>query len=288
VTKPRYRPIQEDFTILPGQTLTRNWRLELQSFAWDFVTTPPGATVELDGRELGATPLGGVPVVPGSHRLSFRLPGHRPYEITRNLLLPARTDRGTTTVKLPFDLPARTIQIDGKADDWDAMETPEYQSLGTWPDADPLPKTSGNLIGRFLVCQDAQYIYWYMEFSDGQALFKDNLSYELAFMQHPDMWTRIVSLKLANTGKRSGKDWQPMITTNYPHGEATLTRWTGSPGNGDCRFGGNFVEARFPRDVVLGVDKETEYWGMAARSWVEGTKLTATESGRLYQLAAFE
>lgn len=40
-------------------------------------SVPPGATIELDGQELGAAPLAGLEVAPGGHTLVARLAGHR-------------------------------------------------------------------------------------------------------------------------------------------------------------------------------------------------------------------
>jgi TonB family protein len=48
----------------------------------DFSSTPPGATVTVGGRRLGTTPLRGVALDPGRHRVEMSLDGHEPWSGT--------------------------------------------------------------------------------------------------------------------------------------------------------------------------------------------------------------
>jgi TonB family protein len=48
----------------------------------DIVSTPSGAQVSLDGRPAGATPLSGVRLKPGRHKVALALEGHEPWSGT--------------------------------------------------------------------------------------------------------------------------------------------------------------------------------------------------------------
>ncbi len=50
--------------------------------AADFVSTPPGAAVSIDGKPAGETPLRAVKLQPGKRRVEIRLDGHEPWAST--------------------------------------------------------------------------------------------------------------------------------------------------------------------------------------------------------------
>jgi TonB family protein len=48
----------------------------------DILSTPPGASVSLDGRPAGQTPLSGLKLKPGRHQVALALEGHEPWSGT--------------------------------------------------------------------------------------------------------------------------------------------------------------------------------------------------------------
>ena len=48
----------------------------------DIVSTPPGASVSVDGRPAGETPLSGLKLKPGRHQVALVLEGHEPWSGT--------------------------------------------------------------------------------------------------------------------------------------------------------------------------------------------------------------
>ncbi len=73
-----YTPTTEAFTIAEGQTLNFNYPLvELLEFI-NVTSTPAGATVLLDGTNIGVTPISSYGVSAGPHTLDISLTGYTP------------------------------------------------------------------------------------------------------------------------------------------------------------------------------------------------------------------
>ncbi|XXF77575.1 protein kinase [Myxococcaceae bacterium GXIMD 01537] len=67
--------VEEDVTVAPGETLTREVTLQVRK-AEVVISAPPGATVFIDGAEAGVAPLPGtVNVDHGRHVITARVPG---------------------------------------------------------------------------------------------------------------------------------------------------------------------------------------------------------------------
>jgi eukaryotic-like serine/threonine-protein kinase len=99
-------------------------------------TRPPGASVRLDGREVGETPLSIKDVLPGPHQVRLSLEGHSPAELAFEVL------EGSNPPPLRFvmpaliapaeiysDPPAATVTVDGK----EIGETPRKLDLSPGP-----------------------------------------------------------------------------------------------------------------------------------------------------------
>jgi serine/threonine-protein kinase len=99
-------------------------------------TRPPGASVWLDGREVGETPLSVKDVLPGPHQVRLSLEGHSPAELAFEVL------EGSNPPPLRFvmpaliapaeiysDPPAATVTVDGK----EIGETPQKLDLSPGP-----------------------------------------------------------------------------------------------------------------------------------------------------------
>jgi hypothetical protein len=62
------------------------------------------------------------------------------------------------------DLPVRTIKIDGKVDDWTALN-----SILTDPEGnDKMPKQPGTDVTALYMAKDKAYLYWRIDFADGK------------------------------------------------------------------------------------------------------------------------
>jgi TonB family protein len=82
-----YRPETRDVT-LSAESATLDLRVALARAAApppavtglaDFVSTPPGAAVSVDGRTVGRTPLADLPLNPGTRKVEMTLEGHLPW-----------------------------------------------------------------------------------------------------------------------------------------------------------------------------------------------------------------
>jgi TonB family protein len=82
-----YAPETRDLT-LSAESATLDLRVALARAAVpapastglaDFVSTPPGAAVSVDGRAVGRTPLADLPLHPGTRKIEMSLEGHQPW-----------------------------------------------------------------------------------------------------------------------------------------------------------------------------------------------------------------
>ncbi len=73
----------------------------------DFLSTPPGAAVMVDGASAGATPLVGRKLKPGAHRVQMTHDGYEPWEGTVNVVAgrPARVEAPLRAVPKPVATP---------------------------------------------------------------------------------------------------------------------------------------------------------------------------------------
>jgi hypothetical protein len=73
---------EERVTVVRGQTRKVDWTLEEQFGRLVVLTDPPEATVVLDGKEVGVSPLQLSKVAAGEHTLEARLKKHDPAKQT--------------------------------------------------------------------------------------------------------------------------------------------------------------------------------------------------------------
>jgi len=96
--KERYEPV-ETTVVIHGRTTTQSLSLELLP-AWavvSFSSSPPGATVSVDGQDLGTTPLS-AELLEGEHEVLIKLPAHKAW--TDTLAITARQDISVPEIKL--------------------------------------------------------------------------------------------------------------------------------------------------------------------------------------------
>ncbi len=111
VELPGYRRfVDEQISIPAGQTVRVRAQLVPTRSSLRVATTPPGATVSVDGEVLGVTPLEAVDLAPGNERaVTLTLPGYQPASATVDLaagevtaitreLRKARTPQGSVLI----------------------------------------------------------------------------------------------------------------------------------------------------------------------------------------------
>ena len=98
VRKDRFEEFSTDLSV-EGRSQEQALSVELLP-AWanlSFSTTPPGATVTIDGIEVGTTPLR-TEVLEGQHELIVKLPAHKAW--TSSVRVTARADQTLTPIEL--------------------------------------------------------------------------------------------------------------------------------------------------------------------------------------------
>jgi eukaryotic-like serine/threonine-protein kinase len=90
-------------------------------------TRPPGASVWLDGREVGETPLSVKDVLPGPHQVRLSLEGHSPAELAFQVL------EGSNPPPLRFVMPALIAPADVYSDPPGATVTVDGKEIGETP-----------------------------------------------------------------------------------------------------------------------------------------------------------
>ncbi|MBK8009973.1 MAG: serine/threonine protein kinase [Deltaproteobacteria bacterium] len=78
-----YMPFESSVHIAPGQAAVRSVALERSLANLDIVSSPSGATVSIDGKSRGRTPLTGLELTAlKTHRIVLRLENHEPWEVS--------------------------------------------------------------------------------------------------------------------------------------------------------------------------------------------------------------
>jgi serine/threonine-protein kinase len=90
-------------------------------------TRPPGASVWLDGREVGDTPLSIKDVLPGPHQVRLSLEGHSPAELAFEVL------EGSNPPPLRFVMPALVAPAEIYSDPSAATLTVDGKEIGVTP-----------------------------------------------------------------------------------------------------------------------------------------------------------
>jgi hypothetical protein len=85
VEREGYEPFEREVQVIPGRTFRLAARLEAEAPRLRIDSDIPGATVFLDRKPIGATPLEARGVAPGSHRLTVTAEGFEMYSETIEL-----------------------------------------------------------------------------------------------------------------------------------------------------------------------------------------------------------
>jgi hypothetical protein len=89
-------------TLLPLSAIPRNGSLSV-------ISDPAGATVLVDNRSIGGSPLTAEDIPAGSHEVTLRLPGYEDYSVS--VLIVAGTTRNVTAALVPA--PTRSVYTPG-------------------------------------------------------------------------------------------------------------------------------------------------------------------------------
>lgn len=79
VESPGYHALVQEILVRRGEHTVLNATLRPLA-RLQIVSTPTGAAVSLDGRDLGVTPASAIGLHEGAHRIAISMPGHRPVE----------------------------------------------------------------------------------------------------------------------------------------------------------------------------------------------------------------
>ncbi|MEZ5560786.1 MAG: PEGA domain-containing protein [Pseudomonadales bacterium] len=82
---PGYYPLQTEFEVGPGRNQTHQFTLTPLPGRVTFESTPPGATVTINGKVLGTTPTQPLDVEAGSKEVGFTLDRYQPLTLTAEI-----------------------------------------------------------------------------------------------------------------------------------------------------------------------------------------------------------
>lgn len=120
--KKGYRRLDQKLSVALGDELDLTLRLQkLPGYLSVRTTTPPTATVSIDGHAVGKTPLADVPVEPGRHEVKVSAPRYKP--AIRTIEIEGRETRDHLslalapawgTLDIATDPPGAEVKLDGK------------------------------------------------------------------------------------------------------------------------------------------------------------------------------
>jgi hypothetical protein len=250
VMEPNHRTISDTVSLKPGQTVKKNWgTMELVELPYTIRTDKPGATVSIDGKTVGTTPITKLPVLAGKHKVRIELAGQATIEGERDFWAYYPMDEYVLDQYFPFLIPIKTIKIDGNDDDWQDVVKPKTQ----FPSNDANQRATGTQVQDFRICQDKDYIYCYLGFADGRPKLSDRVAY-LVNIVPKNGTDRGLTLHLWNDKDSSA--WMPVIKK----ASGSDDYWKNGS-TADYRTGPNFMEMRFPRGTVMSALKpSTDYY----------------------------
>jgi len=130
---------------------------------------PEGTAVKLNGKELGRVPFEyGLDY--GDYDLELSKAGYE--TLVRRIRWEG--DSGVFPILLKSlrrEVPVRTIKVDGKTDDWAALDTILVDASGN----DLMPKQPGTDVVALYMARDDKYLYWRVDFADGKPQWQGSL-----------------------------------------------------------------------------------------------------------------
>jgi formylglycine-generating enzyme required for sulfatase activity len=114
-----YRPFEAPFTVGDERNQTFEFTLEKLPGKVTFASDPPGATVLVDGKEQGTTPIADVEVAAGEHNVAMQHPRYQP--ATTNVMVEGRGVPQSVSltltpnwapVRIVTDPPGATVSVD--------------------------------------------------------------------------------------------------------------------------------------------------------------------------------
>ncbi len=247
ITEANHDTLEQEIDLGPGEKAERRLAMTPATRTWEFYTQPLGAAVYIDGKEIGVTPLYGVKIVSGIHRLRMVLEGYKPVDRDYAFLVDS-IGRRTVSTDLqpdPYRVPKTTIKLDGKTDDWAGIP----QLAGST--RDPIAKYPATHPSAIYLAMDDRYVYWLMVFADGTPKPANDVNYAVQLYLKGTKWPQHIALKLAPKGT-SYKPHLPYGPLDKDQGTSWNDAWNDAGSAADYRIGTDCLEARFSRTALLG------------------------------------
>jgi hypothetical protein len=264
VRDPNRVRIDERIDLKPGEEIRRSYAMELAVHRWNFLSVPSGATLSIDGKTVGKTPLHDHPVQTGIHALKYELDGYATLSKNEKLeltgfMMPYSNEH------LSYKIPSAAIKLDGKREDWANVR---FVPMEGSRERDMIPDAAGSYLKRVYIAQDDKNVYWLMEFADGKPSRSTGVCYSVQFHTDPAKPDRHIALKLASWDNSGG--YKPEL----PYGPDAAGSWTDQWKNGgssfDYRVGPDFIEARFPKLFIFQTLKDVQPYRVIACTYLEG------------------
>jgi len=268
IEEPNSKTIVETLSLQPGETASRSYSMEPETFKWHLSTIPPGGIISIDGKEIGIAPLVDYPIIAGKHQVTVKLDKYEVLNETRNF------DGGVYStftyrfylVPAPYKIPTKTIRLKNR-EDWDGVEPVSMENFNF---RDTMPTIAGTAISRAFIAQDTKYVYWLMEFSDGKPSARSGVSYAAQFFVEPAKKDLHIAMKLGTDKKETG-----VFKPHLPYGPIANTHqdmWNDAGSVVDYVIGENYLVARFPRANLLKVMKDNTSYRLVFNLYTEGQK----------------
>jgi hypothetical protein len=175
----RYYTSAKDFTVEvnPDEQTVFSQEMTAGTATLQIREAPGASTVTLDGEPLSSPQVfaDGVDVPAGNFDVVVTSPSRQVWRKT--IWLAAGNTANQSLEGMDASLPLRTINVDGKGDDWNGIEPlwggvkekgGAYDFHGTPSGKDPFPKQTGTLLVNAWLCRDESNVYVRMDFDDGR------------------------------------------------------------------------------------------------------------------------
>jgi hypothetical protein len=267
LSEPNRKPIVFELALEPGAEISKSFKMETASHKWMIITSPAKATVTVNGKIVGVSPIGELEVPAGIYDFKYELANHITIVKKEKLML------GEDGFKFPyiselltFRIPTAAIKVDGKKEDWAGVPiVPDIVSA-----FDAAPDASGSQVHSVRICQDGRYVYWMLELADGKPAKRTGIAYGVEFHYDPKAPSKKLAMRLANNSNATG--YKPELSHGPLDGNTSRDVWSGNGSSSDYDVGPDFIEARFPKALMLSVLKTGVPYRLVVGSYLEGKK----------------
>jgi hypothetical protein len=233
------------FSMVAGTELKVELKPELSRGTLTFDLVPPGYTVSINGVEVGTTPLAPLTVNTAPLVVRFEKQGARLMEFLPTLAAggTAKVEWGRT-LDSAFVLPRATIALDGKPDSW----------KGIPPLIEDVFYGRGILVGsdivRVYLCRDANYVYWRVDFADGNAFWKKPKGMDKGIVIQVSIYVG-TNLTLSSSVNYSVKNNSTDIWVGLFDEKTKTTPTLKTRTSGSFKISKDMIVARFPIEGTI-------------------------------------